>query len=331
MATRGAARRRRGGAPVAAAPMHALVLAALLLRSAALAPVASRRGMCERAGAAAAAAWTAARPRSAAAAAPPLCDEAVSALANGKSTVYLVGTAHVSDVSARLVAETIDAVRPTLVMVELDGKRVQGFGGEAPGPAKPLAPAPVGQRLGAFVVGTVLRSLYKSLERLGLDTGQEFAVALRKARSAGVPVLLADRDVDETLRLVGDAVKKTTSKDLENFEAALSPALAGDLTRTVDVASRDSVASTVELVKKRETVRTIVAALEANAPALYDALVDSRDAYMAASLLDRLGAAGPGQRVVAVVGMAHEDGIARRLAARGFAPAPRRALACAGG
>ena len=331
MATRDAARRRRGGAPVAAAPMHALVLAALLLRSAALAPVASRRGMCERAGAAAAAAWTAARPRSAAAAAPPLCDEAVSALANGKSTVYLVGTAHVSDVSARLVAETIDAVRPTLVMVELDGKRVQGFGGEAPGPAKPLAPAPVGQRLGAFVVGTVLRSLYKSLERLGLDTGQEFAVALRKARSAGVPVLLADRDVDETLRLVGDAVKKTTSKDLENFEAALSPALAGELTGTVDVASRDSVASTVELVKKRETVRTIVAALEANAPALYDALVDSRDAYMAASLLDRLGAAGPGQRVVAVVGMAHEDGIARRLAARGFAPAPRRALACAGG
>ena len=78
-------------------------------------------------------------------------------------------------------------------------------------------------------------------------------------------------------------------------------------------------------------MRTIVAALEANAPALYDALVDSRDAYMAASLLDRLGAAGPGQRVVAVVGMAHEDGIARRLAARGFAPAPRRALACAGG
>lgn len=312
--------------------MHALVLAALLLRSTALAPVVSRRGMCERTSAAAAAAWTAARPRSAAAAAaPPLCDEAVSALANGKSTVYLVGTAHVSDVSARLVAETIDAVRPTLVMVELDGKRVQGFGGEAPGPATPLAPAPVGQRLGAFVVGTVLRSLYKSLERLGLDTGQEFAVALRKARSAGVPVLLADRDVDETLRLVGDAVRKTTSKDLENFEAALSPALAGDLTRAVDVASRDSVASTVELVKKRETVRTIVAALEANAPALYDALVDSRDAYMAASLLDRLGAAGPGQRVVAVVGMAHEDGIARRLAARGFAPAPRRALACAGG
>jgi pheromone shutdown protein TraB len=318
------------GARIAMRP-HALVLAALLLRSNALAPVVSRRGMCERAGAAAAAAWTAARPRSAAAAAPPLCDEAVSALANGKSTVYLVGTAHVSDVSARLVAETIDAVRPTLVMVELDGKRVQGFGGEAPGPATPLAPAPVGQRIGAFVVGTVLRSLYKSLERLGLDTGQEFAVALRKARSAGVPVLLADRDVDETLRLVGDAVKKTTSKDLENFEAALSPALAGDLTRTVDVASRDSVASTVELVKKRETVRTIVAALEANAPALYDALVDSRDAYMAASLLDRLGAAGPGQRVVAVVGMAHEDGIARRLAARGFAPAPRRALACAGG
>ncbi|KAH8051107.1 TraB-like protein [Aureococcus anophagefferens] len=278
--------------------MHALVLAALLLRSTALAPVVSRRGMCERAGAAAAAAWTAARPRSAAAA-PPLCDEAVSALANGKSTVYLVGTAHVSDVSARLVAETIDAVRPTLVMVELDGKR----------------------RLGAFVVGTVLRSLYKSLERLGLDTGEEFAVALRKARSAGVPVLLADRDVDETLRLVGDAVRKTTSEDLENFEAALSPALAGDLTRAVDVASRDSVASTVELVKKRETVRTIVAALEANAPALYDALVDSPRAHGAS----RAGAAGPGQRV-AVVGMAHEDGIARRLAARG-APAPRRAAA----
>ena len=43
-------------------------------------------------------------------AAPFYCDEAVTALTRADADVYIVGTAHVSDLSAKLVAATIDAL-----------------------------------------------------------------------------------------------------------------------------------------------------------------------------------------------------------------------------
>ncbi len=57
---------------------------------------------------------------------PPACDDAVAVWSNGNRQVYIVGTAHVSEKSAELVAQTIDAVQPTLVMLELDRKRLKG-------------------------------------------------------------------------------------------------------------------------------------------------------------------------------------------------------------
>jgi len=101
----------------------------------------------------------------------------------------------------------------------------------------------------------------------------------------------------------------------------------------VDLGDKNSVTGAIETIKTRSTVKELVNDLRESLPNIYSALIDERDEYMTQSLLSRLSEqprSAP-QRVVAVVGMAHEDGIARRLAARGFAPAPRRALACAGG
>ena len=54
--------------------------------------------------------------------------------------------------------------------------------------------------------------------------------------------------------------------------------------------------------------------LEKMAPALYQALVSERDAYMAAGLngLDEL------ETIVAVVGVAHVDGIERSMSGNGW-------------
>ena len=64
-----------------------------------------------------------------------LCDQAVSRLVNTKTAqeVYVIGTAHVSTLSAELVRDTIRLVQPDQVMVELDSQRV-----------KKRAPAPAG-------------------------------------------------------------------------------------------------------------------------------------------------------------------------------------------
>jgi len=55
------------------------------------------------------------------------CDDAISELRNDATgqVIYLIGTAHVSELSARLVEETIRAKKPDTVMIELDKKRVR--------------------------------------------------------------------------------------------------------------------------------------------------------------------------------------------------------------
>ena len=161
--------------------------------------------------AAAAALGTRAPP---AVAVPPACDDAVAVWSNGNRQVYIVGTAHVSEKSAELVAQTIDAVQPTLVMLELDRKRLKGAPAAASSASTPQPPRRPSllERTGAWVVGSLLSSLYKSLDDLGLNSGREFSVALTKARENNIQILLADRDVDETLRRLSAAIQQTTSQ-----------------------------------------------------------------------------------------------------------------------
>ena len=87
---------------------------------------------------------------------------------------------------------------------------------------------------------------YRSLDKLGLDSGAEFAVALDRSKMAGIPVLLADRDVDETLQRVSEAVKATSSVDLARFDAAAGDLFKGDF-------SFDSKASVPARVLSRRT------------------------------------------------------------------------------
>jgi len=73
----------------------------------------------------------------------------------------------------------------------------------------------------------------------------------------------------------------------------------------------------VEALKERRNVRNIMASLKSSLPEVYQALIGERDVYMSNSILK-----ANGQKTVAVVGMAHMDGIERTLAENGFKLAP---------
>jgi len=69
-----------------------------------------------------------------------LCDQAVSRLVNAETAqeVYVIGTAHISTLSAELVRDTIRIVQPDQVMIELDSQRVKK---RAPAPASATSSA----------------------------------------------------------------------------------------------------------------------------------------------------------------------------------------------
>ena len=63
-------------------------------------------------------------------------------------------------------------------------------------------------------------------------------------------------------------------------------------------------------------MRAMMASLETELPAVYKAMIQERDEYMANSLR-----ASPSKKIVAVVGIGHLDGIERYL---GYTPVPCR-------
>ena len=76
----------------------------------------------------------------------------------------------------------------------------------------------------------------------------------------------------------------------------------------------------VETMKAKENIKKIMSALRSTAPEIYEAMVAERDEYMGRGLdeLDQNLIGRSSGRTVAVVGMAHVDGIERFLASRGW-------------
>jgi pheromone shutdown protein TraB len=134
-----------------------------------------------------------------------------------------------------------------------------------------------------------------------------------------------------TLRRLTEGLAKTDIKALLNPDSELEQSLqalvpsskAGKMvpigTQTGDVVDdderfRQEFSSFVETMKTKENVRMIMGQLKRLAPFLYEALVSERDAYMAAGLngLNEL------TTIVAVVGIAHVDGIEANLSMNGW-------------
>ncbi|CAM9537974.1 unnamed protein product, partial [Hapterophycus canaliculatus] len=238
-----------------------------------------------------------------------LCDGAVSYLYNPtiKSEIWLVGTAHISNSSATLVENVIRDIKPQVVMVELDAKRVGSFieaskkgdesvtvdyeGGEKSAPPPGRKPTPffgaffkqlldpsvsVNDRITEFFAGALgkaISKMYESMDQKGLSSGQEFTIAISEARACGAKILLGDRDVQVTLRRLSEALR---SIDLQEL-AQSSQMETGMGLEALDGSSKESINSSLEILKNRETMRKVISFYKQEAPELYNAMIGERD------------------------------------------------------
>ena len=237
--------------------------------------------------------------------------------------------------SAEMAAKMADG--PAVASGGVDGgDAVAGAG------AKKGNPFAVKERVlnaGAKVVGDAIKSMYSKLDDEGFKAGEEFVVAIREGLAINAAVVLGDRDVEVTLRRLTEALSKTDLKklfasdsDLEKAMDSLMPnggksatvaAMSGGggskegLENTAgENISKEQFKQFVETVKARDNVRLVMTKLRETAPELYNAMVAERDAYMANGInkLDQF------DKMVAVVGIAHVDGIEANLKERGWAP-----------
>jgi len=176
-------------------------------------------------------------------------------------------------------------------------------------------------RKGSEVLGNSIKGLYSKLESEGFSAGEEFVVAVKEGLAINSKIILGDRDVEVTLRRLTEALSKTDLKKLLAADSELEENMKQLLPNDVkpnnlgdDEISKEQLRYFVETVKAKDNVKLLMNNLNSIAPEVYQALVAERDAFMANGLdgLDQF------ESIVAVMGIAHVDGVENNLKSRGW-------------
>ena len=163
--------------------------------------------------------------------------------------------------------------------------------------------------------------MYGKLGNAGFKPGEEFVIAVREGQKVGAKVILGDRDVEVTLRRLSEALRQTDLRALlspdSELEASMRALVPNDLpTDSTSDNFKNEMSAYVETMKAKENVNVIMGQLKRVAPEIYQALVAERDVYMANGL-DKLNTFPV---IVAVMGIAHVDGVETYLKSKGWTP-----------
>lgn len=211
--------------------------------------------------------------------------------------IYLVGTAHVSQRSVADVARVIEEVRPDTVCVELDAARHQALVDPKRWRSLDIFQVIRERRIFFMLTSLVLSSYQRRIgAKLGVRPGAEMIAAIEHAERVGARLVLADRDIQATLKRTWAALSFWDSVQLFGM-------LVGSL-----FAKGEITAEQVEALKDRDNISELVKEFAEVMPRLQRPLIDERDRYLMSAIRE-----APGQRVVAVVGAGHVDGMIRYL------------------
>lgn len=215
----------------------------------------------------------------------------------GGREILLIGTAHVSQRSVDLVREVIDRERPDAVCIELDAGRYEALSQETRFQEQDLREVLKRKQLATLMLNLILSSYQRRLGmQLGVTPGSELMEAARAADDHGIPISLCDRDVRITLRRAWQSISW-----FQRFR--LVAELGASLFDSPEV-SEDELAR----IRDQDVVTEVMNELGRMMPDLKRVLIDERDAYLAHEILET-----PGDRIVAVVGAGHVDGMKGRL------------------
>ncbi len=211
--------------------------------------------------------------------------------------IYLVGTAHLSKESVEDVRATVEQVRPEAICVELCKARHQTMT-QADNWRKMDIFKIIRQKKAVFLLAQlVLSSFYRRLgQRLGIQPGAEMLEGIHLAEQTGATLVLADRDIDITLKRVWGYLGFWNKLKL-----ALQIMMSIFLTEKIDT-------DMIEQLKQQDQLEAIMAEFAQRFPEIKRRLIDERDTYLAQKIRT-----APGRTVVAVVGAGHVEGIRSQI------------------
>ena len=215
----------------------------------------------------------------------------------GEKDVYLVGTAHISKESVEDVRATVAQVRPESICIELCKSRHQAMT-QADNWRKMDIFKIIRQKKAVFLLAQlILSSFYRRLgEKLGVQPGAEMLEGIHLAEQTGATLVLADRDIDVTLKRVWGYLGFWTKLKL-----AMQLMMSILFSEKIDL-------DMIEQLKQQDQLEAIMAEFAQRFPEIKRRLIDERDTFLAQKIRT-----APGKTIVAVVGAGHVEGIQRQI------------------
>jgi pheromone shutdown-related protein TraB len=214
-------------------------------------------------------------------------------------TVYIVGTAHVSARSVQDVRDTVAAVRPDTIAIELCEPRYQGMVRKNAWRETNLFRV-IRQGKATFLLAQLaMQSFYRRLgKQLEVEPGAEMMAGAACAEETGARLELIDRRIDITLKRVW--------RHLGFWQRIkLFGVMVEALFSSEEIGGGD-----IEALKQQDQLESLMGEMGRAFPEIKKRLIDERDIYLAQKLR-----AAPGERIVAVVGAGHVPGMLRSIQA----------------
>ncbi|MBK1642674.1 conjugal transfer protein TraB [Chromatium okenii] len=219
----------------------------------------------------------------------------------GELHLTVLGTAHVSRLSAAQVQREIQEGAYDAIAVELCRSRFQALI-DPRGLAQMDLFSVIRQNRVAMVVANLALAAYQQrlADQFGIESGAEQRMAVRLAKERGLPTLLIDREIGITLKRL--AANLSWWRRYTLFSGLLAAL----------VTTNDITEEAVEQLKAVDVLEMTFAEFANNRHDLYEPLIVERDHYMAAKLrreATRLGV----KRVLVVIGVGHLHGMTTAL------------------
>jgi len=240
-----------------------------------------------------------------------LAGQPVARVARSGVEYVLLGTAHVSRVSADAVRAMLESEPFDAVAVELCEPRYQSIRDPEAFRKLDLFQVIRQGKAGLVAANLALSAFQRRLaEQFGIEPGAEMKAAIEGADARGLPVWLIDREIGVTLKRAYRSV---------GFLDRLS--IVGGLGASV-LTREDVSEDEIEKLKRGDLLGSMFNEFARESPPLYDALIGERDRYMTARLREQAAEAPAVRRVLVVIGAGHLAGIERELAAQNELPRP---------
>jgi len=143
----------------------------------------------------------------------------------------------------------------------------------------------------------IMGSFYRKLgQKLGVEPGAEMLEAIHLARNTGAQLVLADRDVQITLKRIWGYLGL-----FQKLKLAVHLAAGIFSTEQID-------AELIEKIKQKDQLEAVLEEFTRKFPQIRRRLIDERDIYLSQKIRH-----APGQKIVAVVGAGHIPGIVSHI------------------